>query len=32
MLGGSASNPAVDSTGINVLTNFNTTWSSETPF
>jgi hypothetical protein len=32
MLGGTVSNPAVDSTGINTLTNFNTTWSSDTPF
>jgi len=32
MLGGSVSNPAVDSSNKNVLTNFNTTWSAETPF
>lgn len=32
MLGGTNANPVVDSTGINVLTNFNTTWSSDTPF
>jgi hypothetical protein len=32
MLGGSPANPVVDSTGINNLTNYNTTWSSDTPF
>lgn len=32
MLGGSPSNPVVDSTGINTLTNYNTTWGPETPF
>lgn len=32
MLGGNITNPVIDSTGINVLTNFNTTWSSDTPF
>ena len=32
MLGGNITNPVVDSTGINVLTNYNTTWSSDTPF
>lgn len=32
LLGGSPSNPVTDSTGINVLTNFNTTWGPDTPF
>lgn len=32
LLGGSARNPVVDSTGINTLTNFNTTWGSDSPF
>jgi hypothetical protein len=32
LLGGSHSNPVVDSTGINNLTNFNTTWGSDSPF
>jgi hypothetical protein len=32
MLGGSPANPVVDSTGINSLSNYNTTWSSDTPF
>jgi hypothetical protein len=32
LLGGSAANPVVDSTGINVLDYDNTTWSSDTPF
>jgi hypothetical protein len=32
LLGGSPANPVVDSTGINTLTNFNTTWGPETPF
>lgn len=32
LLGGSPSNPVVDSTGINALTNYNTTWGPETPF
>ena len=32
MLGGNITNPVIDSTGINVLTNFHTTWSSDTPF
>ena len=32
MLGGNITNPVIDSTGINVLTNFNTTWSTDTPF
>jgi hypothetical protein len=32
LLGGSPSNPVVDSTGINTLTNFNTTWGPESPF
>lgn len=32
MLGGNVTNPVVDSTGINTLVNFNTTWSSDTPF
>jgi hypothetical protein len=32
LLGGSAKNPVVDSTGINALTNFNTTWGSDSPF
>ena len=32
LLGGSSANPVVDSTGINDLTNFNTTWGSDTPF
>ena len=32
LLGGSAANPVVDATGINVLTNYNTTWSAATPF
>jgi hypothetical protein len=32
LLGGSPANPVVDSTGINTLTNFNTTWGPESPF
>jgi hypothetical protein len=32
LLGGSTANPVVDATGTNVLTNFNTTWSADTPF
>jgi hypothetical protein len=32
LLGGSTTNPVVDATGVNVLTNFNTTWSAATPF
>lgn len=32
LLGGTARNPVVDSTGINVLTNFNTTWGPDSPF
>lgn len=32
LLGGSAANPVVDSTGINTLTNYNTTWGADTPF
>lgn len=32
LLGGSAANPVVDSTGINVLDYDNVTWSSDTPF
>jgi hypothetical protein len=32
LLGGSPSNPVVDSTGINSLTNFNTTWGPDSPF
>lgn len=32
LLGGSAKNPVIDSTGINTLTNFNTTWGSDSPF
>ena len=27
-----SANPVVDSTGINTLTKYNTTWSSDTPF
>ena len=32
MLGGNVTNPVVDSTGINSLVNFNTTWDAATPF
>jgi len=32
LLGGSAANPVVDSTGINTLDYDNTTWSADTPF
>ena len=32
LLGGSQANPVVDSAGVNVLTNFNTTWGPDTPF
>lgn len=32
LLGGSPSNPVSDSTKINILTNYNTTWGPETPF
>lgn len=32
LLGGSPANPVVDSTGINTLTNFNTTWGMDSPF
>lgn len=32
LLGGSPTNPVVDSTGINTLTNFNTTWGPDSPF
>lgn len=32
LLGGSPTNPVVDSTGINALTNFNTTWGPDSPF
>ena len=32
LLGGSVRNPVVDSAGINELTNYNTVWSSDSPF
>jgi len=32
LLGGSVRNPVKDSTGINTLTNYNTIWSSDSPF
>lgn len=32
MLGGNVTNPVIDSTGINILTNYHTTWSADTPF